>query len=786
MKYILISNVFLSIIAAQISGKIIDGESNKPVKDVDVYTDKSGTTSTINGTFFIDAIEGSEITFSHVGYTTLTLKSKNNMEVILIKKIIQVEEIVVNGGLEKEYLKNTASSVKVIDKNIIRNNRGNHFQDIMGKVANLNFAGGTSRPRYFQIRGIGERSQYFGEGPPNFSVGFILDDIDLAGLGMAGFIFDLDQVEVFKGPQSAIYGTNAIAGLINLKSTDPKENFQSSLRIVSGLNDLRRINGMVNFPLSETVDTRVSFELGSDNGFRENKFLNKDNSNIRKEHLIRSKLRISPNKNSSTTLTLLRAVLNNNYDMWAPDNNTKFLTFTDRQGMDSQETIAFSLKTNYKTDIWNAEFIFSESNNDLIHSYDGDWGNNQYWMQEPYSFNPEITGWEYDFFDSTARKRDSQTIEGRLDFGSFLLGIYSNSMKEEDDAIGYLYGGDASLASSSFDFDRLAIYGQFKFSISQRLKVIGNLRQEKSKISYYGNASYYDWNTYGYLPLYDEESDSIPSLSADHSGGRLTIQFFINEKTRIFGSISKGYKAGGINQHPLISSINRKYNPESMVNREITIRRFTENSNFDITLFQADRSEQQVSISSQQREGDPNSFKYYTANATNGYLSGVEIDATYKFNSELSISGALGILRTHVNKFIFNSGIGVSTILGDREAAHAPSYSYNFNLDYAKQKGLFGGIEVSGKDEFYFSDSHDQMSSAFDLVNMQIGYKIGAVSLSIWGRNILDKRYAVRGFYFGLEPIWNEQNKEHEYPQREYMSYGDPLNYGISLDYTFD
>ena len=143
-------------------------------------------------------------------------------------------------------------------------------------------------------------------------------------------------------------------------------------------------------------------------------------------------------------------------------------------------------------------------------------------------------------------------------------------------------------------------------------------------------------------------------------------------------------------------------------------------------------------------------------------------------------------MRTHVNKFIFNSGIGVSTILGDREAAHAPSYSYNFNLDYAKQKGLFGGIEVSGKDEFYFSDSHDQISSAFDLVNMQIGYKIGTLSLSIWGRNILDERYAVRGFYFGLEPVWNKENKEHEYPQRGYISYGDPLNYGISLDYSFD
>ena len=56
-----------------------------------------------------------------------------------------------------------------------------HFEDVLALVPNLNWAGDTSRPRYFQIRGIGELEQY--QGAPNPSVGFLIDDIDFSGLG---------------------------------------------------------------------------------------------------------------------------------------------------------------------------------------------------------------------------------------------------------------------------------------------------------------------------------------------------------------------------------------------------------------------------------------------------------------------------------------------------------------------------------------------------------------------------------------------------------------------------
>jgi outer membrane receptor protein involved in Fe transport len=91
-----------------------------------------------------------------------------------------------------------------------------HFGDVLGLVPNLSAAGGTSRPRYFQMRGIGEVEQY--EGAPNPSVGFLIDDIDFSGIGMPAALFDLQQAEVLRGPQGTAYGANALAGLISLRS----------------------------------------------------------------------------------------------------------------------------------------------------------------------------------------------------------------------------------------------------------------------------------------------------------------------------------------------------------------------------------------------------------------------------------------------------------------------------------------------------------------------------------------------------------------------------------------
>ena len=193
-----------TLLFSQISGIVIDSKSSQPIKGVNITADEKGTSTDLNGEFHLDVGKGSELQFSHIGYKIVNAIANDGMRIVLIRNVLESDEIIVHAGLIDEHFQRTASSVTVLRKKGLYENGKDHFHMVIDNIPNLNWAGGTSRPRYFQIRGIGERSHYFGEGPPNFSVGFVIDDIDFSGLGMAGSLYDIEQVEVFKGPQSYV------------------------------------------------------------------------------------------------------------------------------------------------------------------------------------------------------------------------------------------------------------------------------------------------------------------------------------------------------------------------------------------------------------------------------------------------------------------------------------------------------------------------------------------------------------------------------------------------------
>ena len=776
----------MSFLYPKIHGTVFDSDSHEPLVGVNIIGINVGTASDNEGRFIIDVETGAELTFSHIGYSKVKAIAQNDMIIKMKYVTLQSEEIFVLAGLKAESLQKSTSSVTVINTESIKRADGSHFQNVMEIIPNLNSAGGTSRPRYFQIRGIGERSHYFAEGPPNISVGFVMDDIDLSGLGMVGFLYDLEQVEVFKGPQSAMYGPNALAGLISMRSRKPTHSFETHFRLTGGSDNIQRLNGMVNIPFGNSFSYRIAMESGSSDGFRTNKFFNKTNTNERNETIIREKLLFIPNNNFNAILTFFNANLDNKYDAWAPDNNKVLFTYTNQQGIDSQETNAFSLRTNYSQNKLNITLIASKSETDLVHAYDGDWGNDIYWSQEMYYWNDNNPVFQdtikqpwgyypYDFFDKNDRTRMVNSFESRISYSDFILGYYFKSLKEIDKASGWLYGGDATNANSQFDLKTSAIYSQTEKIVSQKIKIMSNIRLESNNFIYNGDANYYG------IPL-----DSV-NFDINHNllGGKLALQYFVNDDMNMYGSISRGYKAGGVNQHPVLTAENRPYNPEFMTNYELGLRRYTDKTILHLSAFMAKRQDQQVSISSQQTEGDPNSFVFYTANATTGSLSGMELDGTYRLNLNLTLSGSVGLLNTHVDAFTFESDSGVTTTLGDRFAAHAPKYSFNLALDYKREKGFFSRVGLSGKDKFYFSDSHDEISKPYQLINGYIGWKFSNWSVKLWVRNILDTRHATRGFYFGLEPVWDEDLQDHEYPDKKYVSFGDPAHFGVTVDYGF-
>ena len=113
---------------------------------------------------------------------------------------VQLAPLRVTADLWESSLDRIPASVSVYDGTALRDGV-RHFGDLVDQIPNLTWTGGTSRPRYLQIRGIGENSQYEGE-TPDSAVRFLVDDLDFTGLGMVAATFDVEQVEVLRGPQA--------------------------------------------------------------------------------------------------------------------------------------------------------------------------------------------------------------------------------------------------------------------------------------------------------------------------------------------------------------------------------------------------------------------------------------------------------------------------------------------------------------------------------------------------------------------------------------------------------
>ena len=755
--------------AEEVPGQVLDAGTGHPLAGANVQAGNRATTTDAEGRFVLRMSLGDSLTISHVGYETVRLLPTAEFFVVrLHSKILKAPEVIVEGGLAEETLSEAAASITVLGRRRLQEANGHHFQNLTPAVPNLNWAGGTSRPRYFQIRGMGDNSHFVGEKPPNFLVGFVLDGVDLSGLGTAGVLFDLDRVEIFKGPQSTIFGPNAMAGLINLQSTDPSSLSSHGVTVSRGSDDLLHAAATVNVPLNEQLAIRVGYHEARSNGFRNNVFLDRDDSNRRWENFARAKVRYTLDSGLQLLGTLFRAGLNNGYDAWAPDNNEELTTHSDNPGKDHQETTAFSLKGEVPLKSLGVDIvsITAYSETALEYSFDGDWGNDEeFWRREPYNLDPEQDGWTNDFFDRTLRERTTFTQEARLlksalgGNGKAIVGAYFKALEESDDATSWVFGSSIPIDhNSTFEVNNLAFYGQYSRDLGAAVKLAFNLRLDHNATSYQGVT---------------QDEDGVEFDVAQWlRGGKLALTYRLASGGTIYGAVSRGYRSGGVNQNPRLSERNRPFDPEYATNFEMGFRA----GGTALTLFHTLRSDQQVSLSSQQRPDDPNSFSFYTGNAARGRSSGIELEQSYRPLSGVHLFGSLGYLKTHLDRYTIETDDGPET-RGDRAAAHAPNYTFSLGGEYRHRSGLEARLALTGMDQFFYSDSHDQVSEPYQLVNAHLAYERAAWSVQLWGRNLLDERYGVRGFYFGLEPP--------NYADKLYKTYGDPRQVGVRLTTRF-
>lgn len=663
-----------------------------------------------------------------------------------------IEEIVVTADLRERALGELPASVSVLTGEELEQLAVQHFEEIINVVPNLNWSGDGHRARYFQIRGVGELEQY--QGAPNPSVGFLIDDIDFSGIGTVATLFDLEQVEVLRGPQGTRYGANALAGLIYMRSMAPTPEWSGRLQLSAADDDALSAGFAVGGPLGagDELMFRASAHRHESNGFRDNAYLGSEDTNGRDETTLRGKLRWTPNEAWRIDTAILFADIDNGYDAFALDNSYSVLS--DRPGRDAQRSIGMSLRVDYSGQGGMLlTSISAIADSDIVFSFDADWGN-------PASWAP-VT---YDYVSLNDRRRGSISQELRLSRDNWLVGVYALRLEDELHTVnrGEYYDPFYDFADSLddvFDSDysatNLALFGQYEHALGDATRLTAGLRMERRGTDY---------------------SDSA-GLNADPAetmvGGELTLLHEHSASVSSYLSLTRGYKAGGFNLG-VVPDDRREFTAEDLWNLELGVKAllFDEALSVNAAVFANRRSDQQVRTSFQLVPGDPASFVFFTDNAARGRTLGFEADLRWTPAPAWSVYASVGLLDAEFEQFVTPQ-----VDLSGRDQAHAPGWTAALGAAWRHPRGFFARVDATARDAFYFDVSHDRKSEAYEIVNARVGYEWDNWAAQLWVRNAFDQEYAVRGFYFGNEPP--------DFPDTLYIRLGDPRQAGLTLERSF-
>jgi outer membrane receptor protein involved in Fe transport len=674
---------------------------------------------------------------------------------------IELDPIIVSADFREKKLSQTNNSVSVIGEEELYDKSTEAFAEIISSTPNVNFSSGASKGKYIQIRGIGERSQFVT--PINPSVGINIDGIDFSNTPLGITTFDTQQIEILRGPQGTTFGANAMAGVINIESKKPTKETQAHVEATVGNYNTKAIGAALGGTLIEDkLLGRASIYKNTSDGHIENKYLNRDDTNNIDEMTGKAALSWLVNDANTIDLNLIHTKIDNGYDAFNFDNDRT--TYSDHPGKDTlDETAGAITLTSQLNSKMHLISKYSHSDADSTYSFDEDWS----YVGE---FSNDL--WPYNYFDEYNRERTQDDFDirlisdadGKIFNGStdWTVGAYFKS-DSEDLTRNRLKEELPSTFTSNYKTDSQAIYGQLDSKVAEKLTLTTGLRLEK------WNASYKD-------------SDAV-SIDTDENlvGGKIGLSYQQDADTLHYITLSKGYKPGGVNADNSLSADAKEYKTETLWNIDAgrTFSALDNTLKTRLNLFYGKRRDQQVSSSivGTDEEGNP-SFIGYTANAAKSHYYGLEAETNfYPTQSDVHLFANVGLLKSKFDEYEDPNPSSID--MDGRTTAQSPSYQYSIGGDAMLSDSLQFKANVEAKNDYYFSNRHNEKSNSYMLLNSSLEYTKNNWSATLWGRNLTDEVYATRGFgSFGNNPA-------NGYATELYTQLGTPRTFGLTVSYDY-
>lgn len=696
-------------------------------------------------------------------------------------------EIVVTAAKRSESLQAVPISVSAVSGDALSKSRITNVDSLVTKVANLQLTSivGDNTP-IFALRGVSMSDYSLNQSSP---VATYYDEVykgNFAFLGVA--MYDLERVEVLRGPQGTLYGKNTTGGAVNIISRDAKLG-ETSGYLNAGYGNYNRVdlNGAINVPLGEKAALRVAGTFARADGWFKNVVPGMPDLASTREYAVRGTLKVEPTDGVTFTLRASHSFQNpQNYGIYAQPEAIN------RPGLDTWEiasdvpdrrrakTTSVAFTTNIDvSDTLAITSITSYDKGTLFFREDTD-GTASRLLEIPYydkasQFAQDLrltsdTGGPFDFILGAYFNREKV-------FNSTAFEIATDVDVNEDGAI------DAADCAAGFpvackvqnQFDQVkksfALYSDLKYKVTDALTLRGGLRYTHDTGSQTGFSS----NAYGYdngfvvnlIPL------SALRFKTDNLSGKVGLDYKLASGDLLYASISRGYRAPSFNAQAFfdpselsVAKAEQVTSYEVGAKTQFWDRRITLN----MAAFYYDyRNQQFINI-------DPTSAAQTLLNIPKSRIMGGEAELTVRASDRFTFRAGAGVLSTKINTGTV-SGVDVS---GNR-LSNAPSFTFNAGFDLTLIDGGIGQISIHPEIAYQSSQFFEVLNiprlrqSSYALVGGHIDWESadGMFNASLWARNLGNKFYftsrvdLLAGFGF------------------DYNHIGNPRTYGVTLGAKF-
>lgn len=699
-----------------------------------------------------------------------------------------LDEIVVTATRSSESLSRVAASITAVSEADLGAGKIQDVASLASSIPNLSVGDQFGVNRIF-IRGIGLTSIDLGA---DGGVAFLQDGAQIArpAAQLAGF-YDLQQVEVLRGPQGTLYGRGATAGAINLITKKPTAELDGYARATYGNYNNIGLEAAVGGPVSgDKIMARVAGKFENRDGYGVNEFTGNDIDN-RDAYAFRSSLLFAP---SAVVEVLISGEYfnenDNNYAFHyfgptvAPENALGALLggeslftvaaangkkanirniFSDQEPLNQREGYSFTGSIEYTPGDWSIKSISSYHNLERFNRADLDGSNVNVFGKIDYDETSETYSQE---FVANYQGEKFDAIFGAMYFKEDLIGSVSVPLTN----LGLLFGLPADtfddetfLQQGKVAIDAYGLYAQGSYKLTDQLKVTlgGRFSHEKRRGT----------GTFEFLGLVS--TDKAKSWNAFTP--TLTVNYQANDDTLIYGSVTRGFKSGAIN----VGSQNDVIDPEFVWSYELGLKTSSADNRLQANIagFYMDYSNLQVGFVDE-------TSVVATINAASARNYGFEAELRAKPVNGLTLELFGTYLNAKYSEFEngdFRQGFAIVDLSGKR-LSNAPEFSFRAGADYDIPLSMPGKLNIRGEinwqDRVFFTEFNtaDATQGAYALINAGLRYSSedDRWSAEIWGRNLTNELVLTNNII--TAPLFNSVRVGSVSP---------PRTYGVTIGMNF-